>query len=189
MFHGDCPDYLSVLVPNQRLDLHDHRTRGSSNLQTVLCRTSYYQKSFLPAVVNLWNNIPDDIRLNQSKSGFKTYLSQNINKIPLYFHFGCRREQICLARIRLQSSVLRDHLFKKNLIENSLCSCGRVETTSHYFFKCPKYNEIRRDTIGTISCSNLKIILYGDSRKADEDNMQMFHKVSEYINKTKRFES
>lgn len=72
MFHGDCPDYLSVLVPNQRLDLQDHRTRGSSNLQTILCRTSYYQKSFLPAVINLWNNIPDDIRLNQSKSGFKS---------------------------------------------------------------------------------------------------------------------
>lgn len=79
----------------------------------MLCRTSYYLKSFLPAVINLWNNIPDDIRLNQSKSGFKTYLSQNINKIPLHFHLGCRRELICLAKLRLQSRVLRDHLFKK----------------------------------------------------------------------------
>ena len=105
----------------------------------------------------------------------------------MYFNYGSRKEQIHFARLRLQCSPLKDHLFKKNLIDSAMCSCGRVETSLHYFFSCPKYDIIRRETIRNLPFNDLQSILYGNNLLPDEENKQIFRKVSEFIHRTKRF--
>jgi hypothetical protein len=71
MFHKDAPDYLNSLVPPQISETHQHNTRRSNNTVYLNCRTFYYQNSFLPASIKLWNNSPNDIRLNSSKCCFE----------------------------------------------------------------------------------------------------------------------
>ena len=35
MMHGDSPEYLSTLVPNERSDFHNHFTRQLHNLSEI----------------------------------------------------------------------------------------------------------------------------------------------------------
>jgi hypothetical protein len=122
MFHKDAPDYLNSLVPPQISETHQPNTRRSNNTVYLNCRTFYYQNSFLPSLIMLWNNIPNHIRLNSSKYCFKRFLNRNFAKKSYYFNFGSRKEQIIFARLRLKCSSLKDHLFQKNIIESGLCT-------------------------------------------------------------------
>lgn len=45
-FHNHYPEHLSSLVRSKQFDLHKDRTRNASILQTVCCRTSFYQGCF-----------------------------------------------------------------------------------------------------------------------------------------------
>ena len=118
---------------------HQHNTMRSNNTVCLNCRTFYYQNSFLPSSIKLWNNIPNDIRLNSSKCCFKRFLNRHLCKKSYYFNFGSRKEQIIFARLRLKCSSLKYHLFQKNIIDSGLCTCGKIETTAHYLLHCPNY--------------------------------------------------
>ena len=55
-------------------EIHSHITRSADNLQ-VYCRPTHH-KSFSSRRVNVWNNIPADVRLAKSLSKFKgNYIS------------------------------------------------------------------------------------------------------------------
>ena len=93
MFHKDAPNYLNSLVPPRISETHQHNTRRSNNTVHLNCRTFYYQNSFLPASIKLWNNMPNDIRLNSSKSCFKRFLNRNLGKQSYYFNFGSQKDR------------------------------------------------------------------------------------------------
>ena len=54
-----------------------------------------------------------------------------------------RLGQILHARLRLECSSLNHHLYRKNLVESPLCSCGVPEPNSHFLLSCANYNDIR----------------------------------------------
>jgi hypothetical protein len=121
MFHKDAPDYLNSLVPPQISETHQHNTRISNNTFYLNCRTFYYQNSFLPSSMKLWNNISNDIRLNSSKCCFKRFLDRNVCTKSYYFNFGSR---IIFARLRLKCSSLKYPFVKKILL---IQACVHVE--------------------------------------------------------------
>ena len=132
MFHQKNPEYLNQMLPQQIFYVHNYNTRRTNDTQNVNCRTSYNKKSFLPSVVSLWNTIPQCVRSNYSKAAIKSYLNENVIKIPKYFLYGSRKGQILHARLRMRNSSLNDHLFHCNLSNTKLCACGKIETTKHY---------------------------------------------------------
>ena len=98
------------------ISIHQHNTRRSNNTVYLNCTTFYYQHSFLPSSIKLWNNMPNDSRLNSSKSCFKRFLNRNLGNKSYYFNIGSRKEQIVFARLRLKCSSLKDHLFQNILL-------------------------------------------------------------------------
>ena len=120
---------------------------------------------------------------------FKRYLTRNQLKLPKYFQYGTRKEQILVARLRLNCSSLRQHLFSRNLVESNTCSCGQTaETTEHFLLYCPNYVQARNVTISTLGNIDVRSLLYGNGLKTDDDNFNMFQNVTRYIILTKRFE-
>ena len=175
MFHKDAPDYLNSLVPPQISETHQHNTRISNNTFYLNCRTFYYQNSFLPSSMKLWNNISNDIRLNSSKCCFKRFLDRNVCTKSYYFNFGSR---IIFARLRLKYSTLKDHIFHKNIIDSGLCTCGKIETTAHYLLHCPNYIFIRNETIHTLGTIDVQSLIVGNSIKNENENILVFETLS-----------
>ena len=107
----------------------------------------------------------------------------------LYFQ-GNRLAQIYHTRLRTGCSTLRLHLYSENIIENPLCNCGEIEDPFHFFFECNQYNLIRRDMLTCISaiCNpNLNILLHGNDGLSEEQILNIFTAVHNFIIKSKRF--
>ena len=66
--------------------------------------------SFLPSTVRLWNSLPQDIKNAGFMAPLKTFLKIN-HSIPNYYYADSRLGQIYNARIRTESSMLREHLY------------------------------------------------------------------------------
>jgi hypothetical protein len=188
MFHKDAPENLNSIVPPQISETHQYNTRRSSNTVYLNCRTFYYQNSFLPSSIKLWNNIPNDIRLNSSKCCFKRFLNRNLCKKSYYFNFGSRKEQTIFVRLCLKCSSLKDHLFQKNYIDSGLCTCEKIETTAHYLLHCPNYIFIRNETIQTLGTIDVQSLIFGNIIKNENEDRLVFETVSKYIARTKRFD-
>ena len=93
MVNGLSPNYLNILVPQTIGNLTTYNLRRSNNLRTIACRTSLYNNSFLPSIINDWNSLRDEIKNAESLKFFKNHL--NVDKPtprPLYF-FGERKIQ------------------------------------------------------------------------------------------------
>ena len=102
MFHNIAPSYLRNLVPQSNRDIHSHNTRNSQNLQTILCRTTFYSNSFLPSVIRDWNELSAEVK-NSSLSVFKNCVYIGI-KVPSFYNCDSRIGQIYHARLRLECS-------------------------------------------------------------------------------------
>ena len=191
MFHGNAPSYLSDLVPVTVGTSNNYNLRNSRDLACIRCRTSLYERSFLPSVIKEWNTIPLDIRENNSLSNFKKYLNRGILNPPNYYCIGNRREQALHARLRTNCSSLKYDLFRKGLIQNPYCQCGEIETSQHFFFHCPLYLHIRTqltNTITNISVPSLELYLYGNTLLPLETNVCIFEAVQKFIVQSKRFD-
>ena len=142
MVHSHTPEYISELVPQKLNQLHNYNTRRNNNIQTINCRTSFYKNPFLSSSVIEWR---DGLK-SSSKYALKQYLKNN-RTVPKYYNHGNRRSQVLHARLRLNCSSLNEHLFNKNLVASNRCTCGQIESTSHYILhyvpKCP--NPYRHD--------------------------------------------
>jgi hypothetical protein len=55
---------LPNLVPSSFGQTRQYSTRNHSNLVHVHSRTAYYNNSFLPSTVRLWNELPANIKSN-----------------------------------------------------------------------------------------------------------------------------
>jgi hypothetical protein len=63
------------------------------------------------------------------------YFSLNHNIIydkPTLFYVGSRLGQIVHARIRMECITLNSDLFRKNIVNSWRCTCGAIETPTHY---------------------------------------------------------
>ena len=190
MVNGLSPNYLNILVPPTIGNLTTYNLSRPNNLRTIACRTSLYNNSFLPSVVNDWNSLQDEIKNAESLTSFTYHL--NLDKPtprPLYF-FGERKNQIIHARLRNRCSSLHHHLYCKNVVQSPFCRCGSVESTEHYFLKCAIYNELGNrlySNINEIARVSFQIILYGDESFSLHDNERIFAAVHTFIHESGRF--
>lgn len=190
MVNNMTPEYLSSLVPPTVGSISRYNLRNETNLQTIPARSQHYYNSFLPSTTRIWNNLPEDTKNSLSVATFKNKLNNNINKPPQYYQSGSRLGQIYHARLRLNCSSLRQHLFQKNIIDNPLCECGVVENTSHFFLICNRFGQIRQDLLNRVSiyCQpTVNIFLYGSTDLPDDQNEDIFLAVQDFILKSKRF--
>ena len=107
---------------------------------------------------------------------------------PIYFDTIqlSRESQILHARIRLECSSLNHHLFQKNLISSSLCTCGLPET-SHFLLFCTNVDLLRQRYLSVLPHRlSLSLLLNGDPNEQDVVNSIIFKHVQLYIMATKR---
>ena len=57
-----------------------------------------YFDSFLPSTIREWNNLPADVKSSQTLTSFKYKFERNTPKIPKYYFFGDRGNQILHTR-------------------------------------------------------------------------------------------
>ena len=123
-------------------------------------------------------------------NSFKHTLRNNQILVPKYFdtlHVS-RIAQILHNRTRLECSSLNSHLFKKNLMDNQLCSCGSIETTSHFFFSFPRYTAHRQQYLLNLPHElSISLLLRGDPNQPCTENNIILKHVQLYILATKRF--
>mgnify|MGYP007024863894 FL=1 len=92
----------------------------------------------------------------------------------------------------MNSSSLNEHLFKRNLVDSSNCSCGLIESTAHFLLHCKKYDELRNDIIFSINYPvtlNTNLLLFGSQALNLDQNKDIFGKVQKFLLKCKRFTS
>ena len=74
-----------------------------------------------------------------------------------------------------------------HIIENNLCACGQPETTEHFFFTCPFYQDARHDMqrsfIDIQVDLNLQTILQGHPT----ENENIVQIVDTFLTRSKRF--
>lgn len=188
--NGLSPTYLSSLIPPSVSSVSSYSLRNSSDIQTIVCRTTQYFNSFLPSVIREWNSLPLDVRNSTSVSSFKCRLKERNYSVPKYYYTGNRKLQILHARLRTKCSSLNYDLFLKRITESPLCRCGAIENTDHYLMTCQLYRDQRAELINTVSQQTpvtLHILLYGNSMLPLQTNIIIFEAVQKYINDTKRF--
>ena len=145
---------------------------------------------FRISAVRLWNDLPGEIQNSNTIASFKRGLSVNRHSPPAYYNAGKRLGQIYHSRLRTKCSSLNEHLFSRNIVDSSLCTCGSVEDTKHYILECPLYSNLRQEMLTVISefcLPSLNVILFGNPDLTTHSNTRIFDAVQSFILKTKRF--
>ena len=188
--NGLVPNYLSEIKPLQT-NCERYDLRRQLNFIAPRCRISKYQKSFLPLAVSLWNKLDDSIKCITDCLAFKNALSPKLIDNPLNL-IGNRTDQIIMAKLRLNCSNLKSHLFYLNIIDSQACACGyNKENSIHFFLICPLYNGPRvtlHNTVVGIAAFTPKTLLYGSKELSFESNTKIIKAVLTFIHQTKRFE-
>jgi hypothetical protein len=85
------------------------------------------------------------------------------------------------ARIKMNCSILKAHLYDMHILNDSSSRCGSVrEDAFHFLFECPNYTALRSIMHGqiiSIAPFNNKTLLYGDSNVDLDKNIDIFHAV------------
>lgn len=195
IFNGHAPSYLQDLLPVMVHERTNYNLRNANNLINPPCRLSIFQNSYIPATIKRWNSLENNIRDSPNHNIFKSNLKKvyvNPDKPPLYFSVGSRIGSILHTRLRQKCSTLKSDLFRCNLIESCLCSCGNyIESVEHFFFHCTHYTANREILISDMYDLgyeiNINNILFGNPNFDVEKNCELFLVVQKFIIGTKRF--
>ena len=55
--------------------------------------------------------------------------------VPMYYHFGFKKEQVNHCKLQLALSNLNYDLFRRHLLDDAVCSCGYTAETSEHFLR------------------------------------------------------
>ena len=132
--NGLVPNYLSEIKPFQT-NCERYDLRRQLNFIAPRCRISKYQRTFLPLAVSLWNKLDDSIKCITDCLAFKNALSPKLTDNPLNL-IGNRTDQIIMAKLRLNCSNLKSHLFCF-LLDIGPCEqtdfSGQFKTLTNYY--------------------------------------------------------
>lgn len=159
-----------------------------------------YKSSFVPTVVDEWNALSTDVRESDSVRIFKEKIHVSVKNENVltcrtrlnFLIYGDRFLNIIHTRLR-HNCALNNDLFRCNIINSPLCSCGKLADTYHYFFTCNKYKDARNVLFNDIfqivnlNIVNTHVLLWGDSAISDNENNHLFTLVYNYIKNTERF--
>ncbi len=162
----------------------------------------YYDRSFVPASIQLWNNLPPDIRSIRSYKALKSKIKNISHKeIPKYYYYGRRTQNILHTKLRLGCSNLQADKFLIGLVPNNICECNmnEPETANHYLLECGMnlVSKVKMlDTITDILNStnkqialNIHLLLYGSKHLSYNENCSIFEAVQLFIMESKRFKN
>ena len=190
IINGNSPAYLFDLLPP--IPENTYNLRRQNNYPVPRCRLTKFQNSFLPKAINLWNNLDERIKTIIDHDAFRKALDGNKAKDNVLYQVGNRKETIFMARMRLNCSDLKGHLYKLKIIDTSQCQCGyKCEDSYHFLFVCPLYNRPRailQNTVTNLAAFTLKTVLFGRDILSENNNKLILQATITYINDTKRFE-
>ena len=207
VFSTGQPSYIYDLLPSMR---RSHRLVNLFN--TVSCKSEYFKNSFIPNVINEWNNLfhslmtsgsnlDPDIQSSTSYDLFRNTLLKFIRPVQRKaFYINCSVGVKLLTRLRLGFSHLREFRHGFRDILNPLCPCSiETETTAHYFLRCHFYNVNRfalmnelNEIYSSFSTLNenkfIDLILYGSDKFDDKKNHNILMSTIKFIKDSQRFD-
>ena len=129
-------------------ELERHLRCTLSTQRTIpAARSASYARSLVPATTRIWNELPNDLRVEHSQRLFKKSLfaCTDINTAaPFYFSIGPKLGNELHTHIRLAASDLNEHRNKLGKNCSASCKCGAAkENTEHFLLICPLFHSAR----------------------------------------------
>ena len=152
-------------------------------------RTTISQKSCIPSLVYIWNNLNENLKNVDSFSTFKKSISSRFSlpPVPSYYLGGNRFLSVMHARIRNKCSGLNSDLFHNYLRNNQLCTClVEPEDAEHCFFRCNLFVIQRLQFLNSVhhlNPLNVNDLLFCKPSLTERENKKLFVSVQEYIKK------
>ncbi len=192
IIYKDSPRYLQDHIPPTVENRAGRPLRNSSNISLIKTNTEYFDGSFFPETIRLWNNLEDRFKTISSHEAFTEQLNKPSTLIPKHYYSGSRKANIILARLRMGCSELNDDLYRIGVVNSPACSCGaRRENQFHFFMTCPKYVNIRQQLhseIIKVARFSIGTILYGDKELSVKTNIDIAELVHNFITNSGRFQ-
>ena len=190
--HNIAPDFLvNIISPLKRENVRNLRNQNDYTLRND--RLESTRVSYFPSTIRLWNNLEFEIRNNFTFNQFKYYLNtlKDVHRVPEYFNVGKRKTNIILTKLRNSCSSLNSDLFRVNLVNSPVCSCGYfTEDVVHFMLFCPNYQRQRiilRQKLDHLQPLDLPKLLFGDELLSQAANKLIMISVQEYIHASGRF--
>ena len=198
------PEYLKSPIQFRRNLVYTGDNIPVHSIISILCRTEFYRNSFFPDSISSWNDLGTELTSAKSLSLFKTHLLRIIRppKRNMYDVFNPNGIK-WIFQLRVGLSPLKNHKKLHNFRDtlNDMCLCNTdSETTVHFFLKCPRFENQRRDLFHAINpiltVKNLddfndtnlvKIFLYGHVKLNFHENQTILILVMDFIWRTSRF--
>ena len=115
---------------------------NADEFQNLHCKTKFFNNSFLPSGIYVWNNLDADTKNTEICSVSKKLICPSIN-IPIkkFLEFGTHPNQIVHCRLCLECSDSNDHVFKR-YVSDSSSNNYLFKNTSYFLFTCLLYHTI-----------------------------------------------
>jgi hypothetical protein len=161
-----------------------------------LIKLKIYEQSFFPYSINLWNNLPNEVKELESLFSLKTFLNPKNNRVALYY-YGARWANVQQAKLRMKISNLNaDLCYHLHVRSDPGCACGwQTENVEHYLCECPLYLQQRSNLIRKLQMlghglvlgkPDVNLLLQGDISIPTCTNELMFDSLHEFIRTSKR---
>jgi len=151
--NGHVPLYLQRKISIAPVRSMRTRLTGGRSLRILerFCRLESSRRSFFNDCARVWNGLDDELRDSSSMLVFRNRyaLLLGLGKKIITPHAYCRVAGDGIGRfvtqMRLGLSFLNNQRFTHNLTDNPFCPMCvlDLETPSHFFLSCPKYDEQR----------------------------------------------
>ena len=108
ILNGLSPEYLMAQLPSPSVSLYG--VRHPNVYRDIFCKSNFYQNSFYPNSIKLWNNLSEDLQVCHSLSTFKKHISSIIKPNPksifgIHNPYGISR----IFPLRVGLSPLKSH--------------------------------------------------------------------------------
>ena len=88
--------------------------------------------------------------IQQKQKALAYYDIKNTVNIWPWTYIPDRKLETALGRLRTHHVGLGQHLFRFEMADSPLCSCGEIESVSHYLLSCPNHTVQRRRMAQTL---------------------------------------
>ena len=84
--HNKCPPYLTHLLPHENQEIHAYNLRNKVDIIKPSTRLECFKRSFFPHSINLWNNLPLNVRSSTTIESFKKCLKDIRNELNVLYY-------------------------------------------------------------------------------------------------------
>ena len=202
MKNHHVPNYLRTILPPPQCHYSNYPTRFHNNFMVPHTKTAKCHEAFITKTTLGWNSLDEETKDCTSINTFKKLQKKKLFPTKTqYLSKGKSKYSINHMRMRLGLSHLKQQLNSFGIIDTPYCDhcTSRLEMTTHYLMNCPRYTDIRDDMLrqiwgiveryGMVNENNLrylnKLLLEGDNRLTENENIDVFKIVETFIEKSK----